>query len=101
PNAGVRIVETDQFCIGSPQRTPHVVVQQLIAAKSERLLELPLGPGNYRLPALELPGSQPVNVSPAGAASVAVKVDESGWSDEVINVSERSAFSLSNQTDAE
>ena len=101
PNAGIRIVELDQFCIGSPQKTPHVVVQQLIAAKGERSLELPLGPGNYRLRALELPGSQSVIVSPEGASSIAVSINAFGWSEEVINVSERSTFSFGNETDAE
>ena len=101
PNAGVRLVELDNFCVGSPQRTPHVVVQQLLAAGSERVLELPLAPGNYRVRALELAGSQSMNVSATGSSSTTVTVSETGWSDEVLQVAERSSFTLSNKTDAE
>ena len=101
PNAGIRIVELDNFCVGSPQRTPHVVVQQLLPVGGERVLELPLGEGNYRVRALELSGSQIVNVSPTGAPSTTVTLSESGWSNDVINVSERSSFSFVNKTNAE
>jgi class 3 adenylate cyclase len=101
PNAGIRLIEIDNFCVGSPQRTPHVVVQQLLPAEGERVLELPLGSGNYRVRALELPGSQAVNVSSAGESNATVTVSESGWNDEVINVAERSSFSLVNKTKAE
>jgi eukaryotic-like serine/threonine-protein kinase len=31
PNPAIRPVEDREFCVGSPQRTPHVVVQQLLA----------------------------------------------------------------------
>lgn len=101
PNAGVRIVEVQDFCVGSPQRTPHIVVQQLLLPGSERNLDLPLGAGNYRLRALELPGSQAINVSPNGANSVRIAVCEDGWTDDVLKVSERSTFSLTNQTASE
>ena len=47
--------------MGSPQRTPHVVAQQLLPAQSERELTLPLEPGSYRLRALELSGGQDVS----------------------------------------
>jgi class 3 adenylate cyclase len=101
PNPGIRLVELDNFCVGSPQRTPHVVVQQLLPAGAERVLELPLGEGNYRVRALELPGSQIVNVSPTGAPTTTVTLSESGWTNDVITVSERSAFSIVNKTNAE
>jgi class 3 adenylate cyclase len=101
PNAGLRVVEFQDFCIAGPQRTPHVVVQQLLAAGSERNLDLPLGPGNYRVRAHELPGSQAVNVSSSGAKSATITVSDSGWDDDVLKVSERSSIVLKNQTSAE
>jgi class 3 adenylate cyclase len=76
-------------------------VQQLLPAGAERVLELPLGEGNYRVRALELPGSQIVNVSPTGAPTTTVTLSESGWTNDVITVSERSAFSIVNKTNAE
>jgi class 3 adenylate cyclase len=101
PNPGVRIVEIQDFCIGSPQRTPHVVVQQLLPAGSERLLDLPLGVGNYRLRALELSGSQAMSVSADGLKEAKVTVSPGGWSDQVLDIAERTVFTLKNETNAE
>ena len=101
PSAGIRLVATQDFCIGSPQRTPHIVVQQLIPAGDERTLDLPLGSGSYRLRALELPGSQVVEVSAEGADSAKMNFTGNGFSDEVIHLSKRSSFTLKNDTNAE
>ena len=101
PSAGVRVVELQDFCIGSPQRTPHVVVQQLLTAGGERVLDLPLGSGNYRLRVLELPGSQAVNVSSEGASSASIAVSENGWSNDVLQLNKRSSLTLHNNTNAE
>jgi class 3 adenylate cyclase len=101
PNAGLRVVETQDFCIAGPQRTPHIVVQQLLPAGTERSLDLPLGAGNYRVRALELPGSQAVNVSASGAKSASINITDTGWDDDVLKVSERSSILLKNQTAAE
>ena len=54
PNALLRQVEAQDFCMGSPQKTPHIVAQQLLPPGSTRDLSLPLEPGRYRLRALEL-----------------------------------------------
>ncbi len=66
PNAAVRRVDEKSYCVGSPQRTPHVVAQQLLPAGTNRLLKLPLESGNYRMRALELPGAQAVTVCADG-----------------------------------
>jgi class 3 adenylate cyclase len=101
PSVGVRLVELQDFCIGSPQKTPHVVVQQLLTAGQERVLNLPLGSGNYRLRALELPGAQDVKVSADGDDSVAITVSANGWGDQSLHLSKRSSLTLKNETDAE
>ena len=101
PSAGVRVVELQDFCIGSPQRTPHVVVQQLLTAGGERVLDLPLGSGNYRLRVLELPGSQAVNVSSEGASSASIALSANGWSNDVLQLNKRSSLTLHNNTNAE
>jgi class 3 adenylate cyclase len=101
PNPAIRRVEVQEFCVGSPQRTPHIVVQQLIPAGNERALELPLGSGNYRVRSLELPGSQPLSVSASGESSVTVVISKEGWSQQELNVSKRTSFTLKNETDSE
>lgn len=101
PNAAVRRVEVASYCIGSPERTPHVVVQQLLQPGERRKLNLPLEPGNYRLRALELPGSVSVSATPRGPQSAHVVFDANGWHDQLINIGERSELDLENRTDAE
>ena len=64
PNALVRHVDVKDYCMGSPQRTPHVIIQQLLPARTSRTLTLPLDEGRYRLRTLELPGT----IEPASVA---------------------------------
>ena len=101
PNPAVRRLHVASFCIGSPHWTPHVVAQQLLPAGDKRELSLPLESGNYRLRALELPGSQDVTVSADGAPSAQVTVTGNGWSQDTLNVNEEVALALTNETDAE
>lgn len=101
PNPSVRRVDVPYFCVGSPEWTPHVVVQQLLPAGDQRELSLPLESGNYRLRALELQGAQDLTVSHGGETSAHVTLSANGWSRETLRVDERFALSLKNETDAE
>jgi class 3 adenylate cyclase len=101
PNASIRTMDVKDYCIGSPQRTPHVVAQQLLPARSERELSMALEPGNYRFRALELAGEQPVRVSAEGNNSSAVTVSNDGWPREELSLGLRPALKLRNETEAE
>jgi class 3 adenylate cyclase len=101
PNAAVRRVDVTEYCIGSPERTPHVVAQQLLKSHEVRKLNLPLERGNYRLRTLELPGALPLTVSPGGAQSVRLAVHDAGFSDELLRIAEQCEFELVNETSAE
>lgn len=101
PNALIRTMDVKDYCIGSPQRTPHVVAQQLLPAQSERNLSLALEPGNYRFRALELAGEQPVKVSVEGAGSSVVTLSTEGWPREELKIGPRPTLDLRNETDAE
>ena len=101
PNPGVRRLEVPSFCIGSPHLTPHVVAQQLLPAGAQRELSLPLESGNYRLRALELPGTQDVTVSPTGKTAAQVILSNNGWDQNALHVGEQVSLALNNQTDAE
>jgi class 3 adenylate cyclase len=101
PNPAVRRVAVQSYCVGSPEWTPHVVAQQLLPSGEERVLNLPLERGSYRLRALQLPGSQDVTVSPDGASSVQVRLSPDGWSNDPLRVSEKVSLQVKNETDAE
>jgi class 3 adenylate cyclase len=101
PNALMRQVEIQDFCMGSPQRTPHIVAQQLLPSNTSRALALPLEPGRYRLRALELSGAQDVRVSDDGQPSASVLISESGWPSEELKLALQSTLQLQNKTAAE
>jgi adenylate cyclase len=101
PNASIRLVDVKNFCIGSPQRTPHVVAQQLLPAQTERVLTMPLEPGHYRFRALELSGDRVVKVCAGGRKSASISVSSNGWSREELAIDLRPELNLRNETDAE
>ena len=74
PNASVRTADVKNYCIGSPQRTPHVVAQQLLAARTKRAVLLPLEEGRYRLRVLELSGERLLTIDASGAPEATVTV---------------------------
>ncbi len=101
PNALLRQVQAQNFCMGSPQKTPHIVAQQLLPAGSERELSLPLEPGRYRLRALELSGGQDVTVTEAGQPAASVTIGEAGWPAQELRLAQQSSLKLANATSAE
>jgi class 3 adenylate cyclase len=101
PNPAVRRVDIQSFCVGSPELTPHIVAQQLLSAGEERVLDLPLEPGSYRLRAMELAGAQDVVAGPDGATSARISLSTNGWTNDTLRVSERVALGVRNETGGE
>jgi class 3 adenylate cyclase len=101
PNAAIRAVDVKDYCVGSPQRTPHVVAQQLLQGHSQRNLTVSLEPGNYRFRAHELPGERPARVFAGGTKSASISVSNNGWSREELALALRPELELRNETDAE
>ncbi len=101
PNALLRVVQPQNFCMGSPQKTPHIIAQQLMPAGSARTLTLPLEEGRYRLRALELAGGQDVTVSAGGQAEAQIEISEKGWPADELKLATRSSLQLENNTAAE
>ena len=100
PNPSVRTVEVKNYCIGSPERTPHVVAQQLLAAHTNRTVSLPLEEGRYRLRALELSGERLLTIDPAGAQSGTVTV-ASEMAGPELQLASPATLYLENDSDAE
>ncbi len=101
PNAAVRAVDQQTYCVGSPQRTPHVVAQQLLPPKNMGTVTLPLEPGNYRLRALELSGDRLLRVSEDGSAEASLQIAEDDWRGDELNLATKSSLQLQNTTDEE
>lgn len=100
PNASVRSVEVKDYCMGSPQKTPHVVAQQLLAPQTSRTISMPLEEGRYRLRVLELPGERLLTVTAGGEKSGSVRVLQEVSGPE-LNLSTYSTLHFENSSAAE
>jgi class 3 adenylate cyclase len=101
PNASIRAIDSKNYCIGSPQRTPHVVAQQLIRARNERIVTMPLEAGTYRFRALEMRGEQSLKARTGAETNATVTLSGDGWSREELSVSLQPTLKLRNETDDE
>ena len=80
PAQAIRLVEEGRyFCVGGPQSRPHVLAQQYLLAGGERVLEVSLAPGRYRLRAQLLSGGAFLRVEPGGASSICLDAQTGGW----------------------
>ncbi|HYG25472.1 MAG TPA: DUF5939 domain-containing protein [Caulobacteraceae bacterium] len=98
PNPDIRAADHSTFCVGGPQLTPHIVMQQLLPPGSARELTVPLEAGRYRLRALELAGSQAIAVGPAGDAAASFRASGAGWPDDERALAPLAAIRLENAT---
>ena len=97
----IRKVEDRSFCVGGPQVTPHIVVQQLLQASDRRSVTLPLEAGRYRLRTLRLAGGQFLVATADGAEEVTLTAEEHGWPHDELSVSLAPTLHFENATDAE
>ena len=75
PNPAIRVVAVAEYCVGGPQVTPHIVLQQQLAAGETRDLALDLEPGRYRLRSPQAGRCQRVfRVAPGAAAEGRVEL---------------------------
>lgn len=101
PNPSVRIVEGQQFCVGGPQVTPHIIIQQMIQPGAKREFSVPLEPGRYRFRSSEISGGQYLRAIPDGPPDITLKASEGGWSDDEPALSTKPNLVFENATDNE
>lgn len=98
PNPSVRAVEGLQFCVGGPQVTPHIIIQQRLAPGAKREVTLPLDTGRYRLRSSEVAGGQYLQASTEGSREATLKASDEGWMDEELCLSVMPKLLLENAT---
>jgi class 3 adenylate cyclase len=102
PNASVRTVDFEAaFCVGSPQRQPHVVMLQSIAALRSLPVTLQLEPGRYTLRASNVAGSVSVLADAEGSPQADIRVTSFGWPPEGQHVLPHPTLHLINATDTD
>jgi class 3 adenylate cyclase len=101
PNPSIRKIDLGDFCVGSPQLTPHIVVQQLMPAGDARTLKVPLETGRYRFRALQVPGNQLLKVSEEGTPNQDLHASINGWPEGEFEINSNPELNLRNDTDQE
>jgi class 3 adenylate cyclase len=101
PNAAVRRVEARAFCVGGPQVTPHVVLQQTLAAGARLELSAGLEEGRHRLRTHTLAGGRFVFVTTDGRDSLTLRAGAEAWPEDEPRVNSRATLTLENATDEE
>jgi len=101
PNPAIRQAELGQFCVGTPQDTPHVVMQQLMPPGERRTVVPSLEPGRYRMRTLTIPGGQALSAAQYGLSDVVLALYDSGWPNDEPQVSTTPALHLENESQAE
>ena len=80
PNPAVRSIElTLEFCVGSPQRQPHIVLMQTLWPREEMTFATRLDEGRYTLRASGLSGSRGLIAEKSGESSFEARAGSDGW----------------------
>ena len=107
PHPALRPLEIVDYCVGGPQLTPHIVVQQIIAPGATRTIDVALDQGAHRVRARsKLPQAVSghldlrVTSEPAErpAASISIHAHAGGWSADWDVVTPTPAITITNAT---
>lgn len=100
PNPAVREVDAGiEFCVGSPQRQPHIVFSLVVPPHEQLPISTVLKDGRYRLSASGLEGSQFLMAEGDGPGSMDFHADKLGWSREILRIGLSPHVRLFNDTD--
>jgi class 3 adenylate cyclase len=97
-NRSIRAPEAGEYCVGSPQRTPHVHLRQTLEPGKAMTVDLSLQPGRYRLRSPSLEGAWHITASEDGEAHAHAEPRAAGWPEGEAAWSIRPRLSLANPT---
>jgi adenylate cyclase len=100
PNPSVRAVDVAvEFCVGSPQRQPHILFSLMVPPHEELPISTLLGAGRYRLSASGVQGSQMLSAVANAPERIDFHADALGWKNEVVDIGLAPTLRLINHTD--
>ena len=100
PNPAVRAVDaTMEFCVGSPQRQPHIAFSLIVPPREELPFSTMLMAGRYTLRVSGMAGSQLVLATNSGVSKIQFYADDRGWPDGITELGLMPAIRLINETD--
>lgn len=98
PNAAIREIDVELYCVGGPQVTPHIVAQQLLSPASSRTIDLPLEAGRYRMRTSQTPGWQHLQVTDEGTAELVLRAGTEGWTNDEVPIAPNLIVTFENAT---
>ena len=98
PNPAIREADTEMFCVGGPEVTPHIAAQQLLPPTAQRSIDVELEEGRYRLRTMTLPGWQHLRVTPDGNRMRNLRATPDGWPNEEIDIGKCAQLQFENAT---
>jgi class 3 adenylate cyclase len=101
PNPAVRPIEFQEYCVGGPHTTPHILVQRLLEPGGQADLSLALEAGRYRARSLALPGGQYFHVDPQGSPELRLTAGPDGWGTAEGQVQPQARLKLENRSPEE
>jgi len=79
PNPAIRAGKAAEYCVGSPQNTPHVHCRHVLEPRTAATFDLALDPGRYRLRSPSLPGAWHIRASAQGDSHAHAEPPPDGW----------------------
>jgi len=99
-NASIRTVDAAlEFCVGSPQRQPHIALSLIVPAREELPVNTQLENGRYTMRTSSLQGSQILLATTEGASDLEIRARNTGWPYDVTKLSLTPRLNLINETD--
>ena len=99
PSASIRSIDRQEFCIGGPGVTPHIVAQQVLAPGESRNVEISLEPGTYRVRTRTERGARHLRVKADSTAAAEFVATPEGWPADEPVVSPHAALKFTNRFD--
>ena len=99
-NPSIRSVDAMlEFCVGSPQRQPHLALSLIVPPREELPVSTILESGRYTVRASGIQGSQILLAANDGAAQMDLRAKESGWPLNVTTLGLTPRLNLINETE--
>ena len=100
PNPSVRAVDANvEFCVGSPQRQPHIAFSMIVPPHEELPFSTMLEEGRYSLRSLQAAGAQTMLATKGGAEKINLYVENKGWTTGITELGLNPYIRLINKTD--
>ena len=100
PNPSIRAVDAAvEFCVGSPQRQPHIIFSLVVPPREELPIYTLLQEGRYRLRASGLEGTQNLVATGDGPVQKDFHADSLGWNTDIQPIGLSPYIRLLNRTD--